>query len=156
MAEGCLPVKRLAGLALLLLPPCVWSILDCSIPSFKPMKYIDAEARNWRIVETVSAHKLRPPIHAVGVPKINYREARVGRRVVIIASARASSNFFRCVIPMLSFSSPHERANVCRPRAISITTQGTHLRGTKFPTGSAATFRSPLSSNHPPKLRDSR
>lgn len=69
MAEGYLPVKRLAGLSVypLLLPShrtfvafgfyirLLYSKLRARI------KYIDAEARNWRIIETMSVvvtHKL--------------------------------------------------------------------------------------------------
>lgn len=56
MAESCLPVKRLAGLSLLL--PSYSFVRSVYIrllysKLLKPIVCIDVEARNWRTIETV-------------------------------------------------------------------------------------------------------
>lgn len=100
-------------------------------------------------------HKL--PINAVSVPKINYRETHVGHRCNHreCTRLRASSGFLMYHTGAFFFISfPPSATCACLMLYRSCeqrhdVMQRTHLRGTKFPTGSASTFRSPLSSSHP-------
>jgi len=158
MAEGCLPVKRLTGLSLLLSSySFVRSVYIRLLYSklLKPIVCIDVEARNWRIVETVFTASYL--INAASVLKINYRGMHVDHRCNHRECTRLRvSSGFLMYHTVLSFLSRFRPSAMCACLTLyrsceqrDDVMQRTHLRGTKFPTGSASTFRSLLSSNHP-------
>lgn len=177
MAEGCLPVKRFPGSPFSYpshpMVLYIRSILETTLfRAWGPWNNIEAEARNWRTLGSVSTAARVRPIGNRQRSKINYREICGPVIAVIIASALNNAShggrtfdahLTRSLLFFFSFlfsfipPSPSESVHISSSRYISrsrcVTTIAMKDKericiGRNFPRVSQALFRDSLSSSH--------